>query len=192
MSQKSDHRHAAHRRHASEQLSFFRPQRRVPNRLLQGNIEIGQLFAKPTNVSGNSAIDRADRSSVPIARRYFDHLSAPREQRHQFAGLRIRQRSSLRLNDFGKMRQYSRRLRPFAGSDFIRGLEQGDKAESLRRVTLTIKVLLTIESSSLRASSDDSTRVLPSLTTYLGPAHRGRWVDFQDGSGGDGNRTAAG
>src|SRR5256885_11371418 len=32
-----------------------------------------------------------------------------------------------------------------------------------------IKVLLSIESSSLRASSDDGTGVLPRLTTYLGP-----------------------
>jgi hypothetical protein len=36
-------------------------------------------------------------------RQHFDHLSAPRDQCHQFTGLRIRQRPRWRLDDFGEM-----------------------------------------------------------------------------------------
>src|SRR6266851_672310 len=46
------------------------------------------------------------------------------------------------------------------------------------------KVLLSIESSSSRASSAESTGVLPRFTTYLGPTHRGRRIDFQNSPGG--------
>ncbi len=60
-------------------------------------------------MSCNSAIDRIDGSTVPItfSGQHFNHLRAPSDQCHQLAGLNIRQRSSLRLNNFGKMRQYS-------------------------------------------------------------------------------------
>src|SRR5713226_6207444 len=46
-----------------------------------------------------------------------------------------------------------------------------------------IKVLLSIESRSCRASAADSTGVLPRFTT-LRPAHRGRWIEFQNSAGG--------
>lgn len=108
MSQQGEHCHASHRGHASEQPSFFRPQRRVSNCLRQGGVEFRQLFAQPADVGGDRAIDGADGSSVPIALggQHFDHLSAPRDQRHQFTGLRIRQRPRLRLDDFSEMRQH--------------------------------------------------------------------------------------
>lgn len=107
MSQQRDHRHAAHRRHTAEQPGFCRPQRRIPNRLLQGRIELSQLFTQPADVSGDGAIDTLYCPPVPITlgRQHFDHLSAPCDQCHQFASLRVWQRSSLRLDKFGEMRQ---------------------------------------------------------------------------------------
>src|SRR5216683_4783974 len=47
-----------------------------------------------------------------------------------------------------------------------------------------IKVLLSIESSSLRASSADNTGVLPRFTTYFGPRTESRRVDLQNSAGG--------
>jgi hypothetical protein len=81
MGQKSDYCDAAYRGHAAEHPGFFGPQRRV-NRLLQSNIELGQLFAQPTDVRGNSALDVPDRSSVPVTLggHHFDHLSATRDR----------------------------------------------------------------------------------------------------------------
>jgi hypothetical protein len=57
----------------------------------------------------DSAIDRIDGSTVPItfSSQHLNHLPAPSHQCHQLAGWGIRQRSSLRLNDLGKMGQYS-------------------------------------------------------------------------------------
>jgi hypothetical protein len=108
MGQKGSHRDAAHRRYGAEQPCLFRPQRRSPNRLLQGNIELGQLFAQPTDVRGNGTVNTLGCAPVPIALggEHFDNLPAPCGQCHQFPALRVWQWPGLRLDKFGEMRQY--------------------------------------------------------------------------------------
>ena len=78
----------------------------MPNRLVQRNVELGQLFAQPTDVRGNRAADARERAPVPITLggQHFD-LAAPADQGRQFPALCVWQGPRLRLNKFGEMRQ---------------------------------------------------------------------------------------
>ena len=107
MGQQGSHRDAAHSWYAAQQPGLFRPQRRTPNRLLQGGIEFGQLFAQPAHVRGNAPIKAWSGAAVPIAlgREHFDNLPAAGDQCHQFPALGVGQGPGIRLDQFCEMGQ---------------------------------------------------------------------------------------
>ena len=108
--EQGSHRDTADRRYAAEQPGLFGPQGRLPDRLLQGAIELGQLFAQPADVGGNATVKPCCSAALPIAlgREHFNNLPALGDQGHQFAALGVGQGPGVRLDQFGEMRQDTR------------------------------------------------------------------------------------